>query len=46
LHAFKILRGGGHPGHSATQAREANTTQAPEIEKHRYHSPDTPDYRL
>jgi cyclic pyranopterin monophosphate synthase len=38
LHAFKILRGGGHP---AQQGQSQS-----DFEKHRYRSPDTPDYRL
>lgn len=55
LHAFKILRGGGHPattmpGASLPSASTSVTLQKdimqPEIEKHRYRSPDTPDYRL
>lgn len=45
LHAFKILRGGGHPTQSSMQHRESGTHTS-DIEKHRYRSPDTPDYRL
>ncbi len=35
LHAFKIMRGGGHGSHHKE-----------EIERHRFQSPDTPDFRL
>jgi molybdopterin biosynthesis enzyme MoaB len=45
LHAFKILRGGGHSVQSGASHRESGT-QSPDIEQHRYRSPDTPDYRL
>ncbi len=47
LHAFKILRGGGHPpqppGSVQPKAPDAHSS---DIERHRYRSPDTPDYRL
>lgn len=36
LHSFKILRGGGHP----SQQKETD------IERHRFQSPDTPEFRL
>ena len=42
LHSFKILRGGGHP----TQAPGEPQKFSSDIEKHRFHSPDTPDFRL
>jgi molybdopterin biosynthesis enzyme MoaB len=35
LHAFKIMRGRGHGSHHKE-----------EIERHRFQSPDTPDFRL
>jgi hypothetical protein len=49
LHAFKILRGGGHPVQPATPnviPPKSPDTHSPDIERHRYRSPDTPDYRL
>lgn len=52
LHAFKILRGGNHPGqHEAAPPAHGSpfaqdNTFSQEIEKHRYHSPDTPDFKF
>jgi cyclic pyranopterin phosphate synthase len=40
LHAFKILRGGSHPGQHPAGG------PASELEKYRFRSPDTPDYKL
>jgi cyclic pyranopterin monophosphate synthase len=49
LHAFKILRGAGHPAAASPSSQPSGpkeTEHPPEIERHRYRSPDTPDYHL
>lgn len=48
FHSFKILRGGGHPAatNNPAPATEPPETDRPEIEQHRFRSPDTPDFRL
>lgn len=45
LHAFKILRGSGHAVQQTSLAGEA-TVLRPDIETHRYRSPDMPNFRL
>ena len=45
LHAFKILRGSGHAVQQTSLAGDA-TVLRPDIETHRYRSPDIPNFRL